>query len=558
MTRLRSMTAACAAVALAGAVLAAPVQAAALPRAAAVMPAADAQTPAWDAGTQRWWLWDTAAKPARPVAWWNGAQWVPTSMPPTSSTRGVERRGQTATVAGRTLTYDLIGAPTQLQGLVVYLDGDGMNAVTNPDQAPLGGAGGLVDVAARHGFQVLTLRTPSSDGTWWRDLDGNAAAVDELTRKIATETGAQRIALVGYSGGAQLASKGLLGRGLCTSVAVLAGGGGTQTPPAPPGAACPALWATGTADTGAGSSDGYDALSDARSGAAAYLRSGWPATIWTPVGVDHAGIRPQLGALLDYQLTHAGDRRSAPTPTATTTAGPTAEPRSTSTPPTKTFDGQTLSGSFTTPYWPGQTVQWLVATPQGAPKGTVIVLHGKTDSARVAFDGLDLAGLARSTGYALAAIDGASTYWTSYGGVDTASMVTDDFIPVLASKGLPVDRVALTGYSMGGLGALHIAQQLGAQRVSAVLPMSAAVWEGGHPGAEGQAQAQVRADAGKLAGIPVRIVSGTDDDLTEPNKTLAALIPGAATSWTPGAHDFAYWRPALTQQLAWLAQQAGS
>ncbi len=553
------MTAACAAGALAGAALAAPVQATALPRAAAstALPAADAQTPVWDVGTQRWWLWDTAAKPARPVAWWNGTAWVPTSIPPTSSTRAVERRGQTATIAGRTLTYDLLGSPERLAGLVVYLDGDGMAAVGAPDQAPLGGAGGLVEAAGRHGFQVLSIRTPNSDGTWWRDLDGNAAAVDELTRRIATETGAQRVALVGYSGGAQLISKGLLSRGLCSSVAVLAGGGGTQTPPPPPGAACPALWATGTTDTGPGSSDGYNALADARAGSAAYLRAGWAATIWTPADVDHAGIRPQLGALLDYQLTHVGDRRSAPTPTATTTASPTAEPRSTSTTSstTKTFDGTTLSGSFTTPYWPGQTVQWLVATPQGIPKGTVIVLHGKTDSARKAFDGLALADLARSTGYALAAIDGDSTYWTSYGDIDTASMVTGDFLAILADKGLPVDRIALTGYSMGGLGALHIAQQLGAQRVSAVLPMSAAVWEGGHPGAEGQAQAQVRTDAGKLAGIPVRIVSGTDDDLTPSNQSLAKLIPGAATEWSPGAHDFAYWRRALAGQLAWLAQQ---
>lgn len=440
--------------------------------------AADPLTPVWDAGTARWWLWQTTGQAVpRPVAWWDGTTWVPTSTPTTSGTaRAVERRGQTVTVAGRTLTYDLLGAPDHLAGLVVYLDGDGMHALDDLSASPLGGAGGLVDVAARHGYQVIAPRAPSSDLTWWRDLDANAAAIDELTRRITTEAGAQRVALVGYSGGAQLAANALLGRGLCTSVAVLAGGGGTHTPPAPPAATCPVLWATGTADTGAGSSDGYDALADARAGSAAYLRAGWPATIWTPVGVDHDAIRGQLGALLDYQLTEAAGRTApTPSPTATTT-GPTAEPRSTSTSSTtKSFTGQTLSGTLTTPYWPGQIVQWLIATPQGTPKGTVIVLHGRSDSARKAFDGLGLAGLARSTGYALAAIDGESTYWTNFGGVDTASMVVDDFLPVLASTGLPVDRVALTGYSMGGLGALLIAEQLGAQRVSAVMPMSGRV-----------------------------------------------------------------------------------
>ena len=35
--------------------------------------------------------------------------------------------------AGRTLTYDLLGSPERLAGLVVYLDGDGMAAVGAPD-----------------------------------------------------------------------------------------------------------------------------------------------------------------------------------------------------------------------------------------------------------------------------------------------------------------------------------------------------------------------------------------------------------------------------------------
>lgn len=246
------------------------------------------------------------------------------------------------------------------------------------------------------------------------------------------------------------------------------------------------------------------------------------------------------------------------------------QPPATSTPPTggqataqiqapattgKAFTGQALTGSLTTERWPGRDVKWIVATPAGTPKGTVIVLHGKTDTAQKAHDELGLAELAKSSGWAFAAIDGDSTYWTNYRGVDTGAMVVQDFLPLLAKEGLPVDRVALTGYSMGGLGALLLAEQLGVQKVLAVMPMSAAVWEGGHPGAEGQAQEQVRRDAGKLAGIPVRIVSGTDDGLTPVNQSLAKLIPHAQTEWTPGGHDFGYWKPALVKQIAWLDTQ---
>lgn len=220
------------------------------------------------------------------------------------------------------------------------------------------------------------------------------------------------------------------------------------------------------------------------------------------------------------------------------------------------FAGKTLQGDLTTSHWPGQTVHWIVATPQGPPRGTVIVLHGKTDTAQKAYDQLRLTEQAQASGYALAAIDGGSTYWTNYNGIDTAAMVIDDFLPLLGQQGLPVDRVGLTGYSMGGLGALLLAEQLGPDRVLGVAPMSAAVWEDGKPGAEGHAQQQVRRDVGKLAGIPVSIASGTDDSLTPANQSLAAQIPHAHTEWTQGAHDFDYWRPTLTRQLQWLAAQA--
>ena len=536
----------------------------------------DPSAPVWDPKSAHWWIGETTSAGWRPTAWWDGTRWVPLeatpSSSPTSSGPGAGERRSSSYVdsAGTSSSYHLLGRPAQPQGLVVYLDGDGMaghDAMTDPARAgagPLGGSGGLVDIAERRGLYVLSIRTPSADATFWRDLGRNTNYVTELVSKISAELGTTRVAWVGYSGGAQLLTKGVLAREpqACTLTAIAAGGGGPQSVPDPPaGGACPLLWATGTADVATAAPDGYDALRDAQAGAGAYAARGWPAMIWTPQDVDHTGIRTQLGSLLDFQLnqlptqkssdpaptTQASPRTSAPSTTTTTTPDPT-----TTTAASRSFDGQPLRGTLRSKFWPGRDVGWIVATPQGPARGTILVLHGKTDSAQKAYDELDLAAQAKASGFALAAIEGESTYWTDSGDIDTGAMVIQEYLPLLAAQGLPVDRIGLTGYSMGGLGALHLAEELGPQRVFGVAPMSAAVWEGGKPGAEGQAQQRVRA---KLASIPVRIASGTEDSLTEVNKTLAQLIPHAQTDWSPGTHDFVYWRPALAAQLTWLAQQ---
>lgn len=214
----------------------------------------------------------------------------------------------------------------------------GHDAMTDPARSgagPLGGSGGLVDVAERRGLYVLSIRTPSTDATFWRDLGRNTDYVTELAAKIAAELGTTRVAWVGYSGGAQLLTKGVLARKpqACTLTAIAAGGGGPQSVPNPPAdGACPLLWATGTADVAAAAPDGYDALRDAQAGAGAYAARGWPAMIWTPQGVDHAGIRTQLGSLLDFPADPAADAEHQLTNSSPTTQ---ASPR-TSTPSTTT------------------------------------------------------------------------------------------------------------------------------------------------------------------------------------------------------------------------------
>lgn len=106
-----------------------------------------------------------------------------------------------------------------------------MGKTARADSGPLGGPGGLVDIAERRGLYVLSIRTPSADGTFWRNLGRNTDYAAELAARIAAEIGTNRIAWVGYSGGAQLLSKGILSQQpqTCTLTAVVVGGGGPQS-----------------------------------------------------------------------------------------------------------------------------------------------------------------------------------------------------------------------------------------------------------------------------------------------------------------------------------------
>lgn len=213
----------------------------------------------------------------------------------------------------------------------------------------------------------------------------------------------------------------------------------------------------------------------------------------------------------------------------------------------------TMRGTFTSKHWPGRTIAWQAAKPAGKPKATVIVLHGISDDGAKAFRELQLAKQAARTGLALVTVDGGDHFWTSNGDVDTGRMVAEDLVRVLRARGLPVNRYAVAGYSMGGTGALLYAQRY-PKKVFAVAPMSAAVWEGGKSGVEAKAQRLVRRDAAKLKGTPTRIVCGTGDSLIAVNRSLARQVPKSATAFTPGGHDFEYWRPALARQLDWLTK----
>ncbi|WP_091344468.1 hypothetical protein [Micromonospora rhizosphaerae] len=54
--------------------------------------------------------------------------------------------------------------------------------------------------------------------------------------------------------------------------------------------------------------------------------------------------------------------------------------------------------------------------------------------------------------FALAAPDGGNGYWHPHADDDPLGMLVDEFLPLLAERGLRTDRIAVAGWSMAGTG----------------------------------------------------------------------------------------------------------
>ncbi|MDQ1633436.1 MAG: hypothetical protein QOJ32_245 [Frankiaceae bacterium] len=231
-----------------------------------------------------------------------------------------------------------------------------------------------------------------------------------------------------------------------------------------------------------------------------------------------------------------------------------------------------LNGSFDSAARKAST-GWSIAYPPGAKAGdalpVLLVLHGRSDDYRAALGSHGLGGflaqaVARGTApFALVAVDGGDhDYWhPRASGADAQAMLLDELLPLVASHGLRVDRFAVGGWSMGGYGALLLAEKLGPQRIAAVAVDSPAVWTRAGdtaPGAFDDAQDFARHDvlrrAAALRRIPVRVTCGTADPFLPGVRALLAAVPHAEHDIGRGGHDVAWWRHAAPAQLAFVGQ----
>jgi enterochelin esterase-like enzyme len=218
----------------------------------------------------------------------------------------------------------------------------------------------------------------------------------------------------------------------------------------------------------------------------------------------------------------------------------------------------------------GRTVRWDVAWPPGSQPGdrlpVALVLHGRGDDSRSAFSAQGLqhflaaAVRAGTPAFALAAIDGGDhTYWHARAdGDDPQSMLTDEYLPMLAKLGLRTDRFGLTGWSMGGYGALLLATQMPG-RVAVVATDAAALWQTSGATAQGAFDSPADFDRNnvftrisRLSAIPLRLSCGRSDPFAGANHALAAALPSAQHSFPPGGHTVGCWNTMRPADMAFL------
>jgi S-formylglutathione hydrolase FrmB len=141
-------------------------------------------------------------------------------------------------------------------------------------------------------------------------------------------------------------------------------------------------------------------------------------------------------------------------------------------------------------------------------------------------------------------------------------MVINEFLPLLAAKGLDTTRIGLLGWSMGGYGALYLASVLGARRVSVAVAESPAIWHRADQSAAGAFDDAADFDAHQLWGrqptldtIPLRIDCGASDGFAPVTRDLrASLHPTPTGGIEPGGHDDTYWRSQASAQLSFVSE----
>ena len=222
-----------------------------------------------------------------------------------------------------------------------------------------------------------------------------------------------------------------------------------------------------------------------------------------------------------------------------------------------------------------RAVTMVTLLPQGVSAerlGVAVGLHGAGADARAFASQLSPAmTAARITGLATVTVDGGNTYWHKRAnGDDPVGMLVHEVLPRLAATGLRTARIAIVGESMGGYGALLMAEQLAGQapEVAAVAALSPAIFatyldavaasRTAFDSPADFARHDVLTNAAALRDVPAWIGCGTDD----PFEPAAARMRVRLASITgheppggirPGCHDESFWARNLPSALTFLA-----
>jgi S-formylglutathione hydrolase FrmB len=236
----------------------------------------------------------------------------------------------------------------------------------------------------------------------------------------------------------------------------------------------------------------------------------------------------------------------------------------------KTEPGVVVKASFFSAHR-SRAVGYLLGYPPGAAGGAklpvCLVLHGSGTDYRDPFDGigyhrfLAAAVAAGVPPFVLASVDGGETFWhPRANGDNPMAMMLEDFPVVLRQHGLPVDRFAVLGYSMGGFGAL-VAASTAPKRFVAAVASAPALWRSYDDARSVNDKAfdsaedwrtwgDLRTRTGALKGLAVRIDCGESDSFAPALSALREQLPDpGVVHLAKGCHDAAFWESVAPEQL---------
>jgi len=208
-------------------------------------------------------------------------------------------------------------------------------------------------------------------------------------------------------------------------------------------------------------------------------------------------------------------------------------------------------------------IGWGLFRPVPGPLPLLLVLHGKGGNHEAGFRDLRLDRFLRASGqrFAVATVDGGddSYYHPRRSGISPQRMILDELLPALSEQQVLVDSFAVGGWSMGGYGALLLAELLGPKRIRAVAVDSPALFlsagatpAGAFDDAEDFHRHDVLRFTSLLKHIPVRVTCGTADPFLSGARRLVQLDPAVQHDFRPGGHDMDFWRGSMPKQLAFV------
>jgi len=222
-------------------------------------------------------------------------------------------------------------------------------------------------------------------------------------------------------------------------------------------------------------------------------------------------------------------------------------------------------------------VGFTIAYPPGHHLGDqlplIVMLHGFGDDHSSALSGMSPAQAVAlrysgrvTTATAMVTVDGGNGYWNPHPHDDPMGMVVDELIPMCQRRGLGAapEQIKLMGISMGGYGALAIAERHQGL-VTGVAAISPAIWtsyeeanaanQGAFASATAFNDGDVITHAQNLRGVSVRVASGVDDPFHGGVVSFAKALPDRSTViFSSGCHDNAYFLAEEPQSVEFLSR----